>query len=52
MNKAVTAAAKLSVPYLRTCLADLAEADVKLKSSPVSSRTVMEETIVKLMVAK
>lgn len=52
MNKAVTAVTRLSVPYLRACLSALAEADMKLKSSPISSRTIMEETIVKLMVAK
>ncbi len=52
INKAVTAAARLSLPYLRTCLSALDEADLRLKSSAASSRTIMEEAIVKLMVAK
>ena len=49
VSKNYTAVSKIKLSYLRNCLAILSEADIKLKSTAVNSKTFIEQTVVKLM---
>lgn len=50
--KTYTAVSKVTLSYLRNCLAILSEADTRLKSSAVNSKAFIEQTIVRLMVTE
>lgn len=52
MTKAYTAVSRLDLPFIRSCVQELSRLDVKLKSSSSNKRTLIEQTIIKLMVAK
>lgn len=52
LSKAMNAVSKLRVGYLRKTLEILNEADIMMKSSPIDSRTVIEQAIAKLFIAQ
>lgn len=52
VEKAYNSVRNISTAYLRSALAILNSADIKLKSSAVSNRIILEEAIVKLMVTE
>ena len=52
LNKMMTASAKLSKAYLRETVNILSEADLKLKSTPVDKKTIIEEAVTRLFIAR
>ncbi len=52
ISKAMNAVSKLRVDYLRKTLAILNEADITMKSTPIDSRTVIEQAVTKLFIAQ
>ena len=51
LNNAARDASKIDIASVRVCLEILANADTKLKSSSVNKSLILEETIVKLILA-
>ena len=52
INKVYPAAARLEVGYLRETVGLLSDADIKMKSSSVNGRTLIEETVTKLFLCR
>ncbi len=52
LSKAVSAVAKLDKSYLRETVDILSEADLKLKSTPIDKKTVIEEAVTELFIAR
>ena len=51
LNKAMNAVSKLRVGYLRETVSILSRADIAMKSSPVDSRTLIEQAVAELFLA-
>lgn len=49
-NKAVNAVGRLEIGYLRETVRILSEADIKMKSSPVSNRIIIEQAVTSLFI--
>ncbi len=49
LRNAAREASKISIPALRDCLETLADADMRLKSSRADKRTVLEQTVARLI---
>ncbi len=52
VGKSMNAVARLDAAYLRSCVEALYEADIKMKSTPVNSKTIIETAIVSIMEKK